>query len=65
MSVARAFAILVLCAGCQKLANPNPTTGPSYSTVPCADNCGTDQACLSKCQPASNNPPPSGLMPGK
>lgn len=39
--------------------------GPSYRSVACTDNCGSDAQCLSKCQPASNNPPPEGLTPGK
>jgi hypothetical protein len=32
--------------------------GPSYSTTPCADNCGNDVQCMTNCQNVGPNAPP-------
>jgi hypothetical protein len=59
--------LLVILAGCSSLTNPNRQGATTYTTVPCADNCGNDPQCLNHCQPVSrnpNDPPPLGVAPG-
>jgi len=41
---------------------PRPASGPFYSTVPCADQCGTDTNCANNCTTVTNQQPlPGGL----
>jgi hypothetical protein len=60
--VALSIALFGALGGCSSLVNSPPTVGPNYTTVPCAENCGSDPHCLSSCTPAGNNPPPAALM---
>jgi hypothetical protein len=60
-------AVTLLVVACGPRPHPvskptTPASGPFYSTVPCADQCGTDTNCSAACTPVSNQmPPPSAL----
>lgn len=55
---------LVACSSSRK--SSGPPRQPSYSTVPCAEQCGNDPNCNASCTPVTNQAPlPSGVAPLK
>ncbi|MBK6693744.1 MAG: hypothetical protein IPG50_16270 [Myxococcales bacterium] len=62
LALASVVALAAACAG------KDPGGGPNYSTLPCAETCGQDRACMNRCTPVTTTtqqPLPAGLQPGK
>ena len=60
-----ALALLVAVSACGSKSQVGVSSGNSYSTTPCADNCGQDAQCQANCTNVNNQSPlPPGVQAG-